>query len=261
MKMLNSSSSILIKIGGSTLGTQDTSFSDIASLHKNGNPLIVVHGGGPILTDWMNKIGIEAKFSNGLRITDALSLDVAVAVLSGLVNKKIVAELQALGINAVGITGVDGGLIQGKITDTSLGFVAGAIEINEKILISLLSAGLVPVIAPIAINMEESDQLLNVNADTIAGEIAAKYGTKNLIFLSDVDGVFDNEGKILREIKIDSIDSLIESKVIIGGMIPKIQACLAARKAGVSPSIINGTKANALIDHLNQALVCTQIVS
>jgi acetylglutamate kinase len=258
--MLNPSSSILIKIGGSTLGTNDTSFLDIASLHKNGNPLIVVHGGGPILTDWMNKLGIEAKFANGLRITDASSLEVAVSVLSGLVNKKIVAELRALGINAIGITGVDGGLIQGKVTDASLGFVAGSIEVNESILVSLLSAGLVPVIAPIAVDIERPNQLLNVNADTIAGEIAATYGTKNLIFLSDVDGVFDGNGKILEEIKIDSIDSLINLKVISGGMIPKIQACHKARVAGVRTSIINGTKANALLDHLNQTLICTEIV-
>lgn len=259
--MLNSnSSSLIIKIGGSTLGNQDTSFADIASLHKNGAPLILVHGGGPILTEWMDRLGIEAQFSNGLRITDSSSLEVAVSVLSGLVNKQIVAALRSEGVNAAGISGVDGGLIHGKIIDSSLGFVAGDIQVDKSILNSLVSKGFVPVISPIAINIDNPDQLLNVNADTVAGTIAAEFKPENLIFMSDVDGILDQDGQVLKKIKIESVTPLIDSKIIHGGMIPKIQACLKAKMVGVHPAIINGTKANALLDYLNQNLLCTEIV-
>ena len=191
---------ILVKIGGSTLGADDTSFGDIVALQQQGARPVVVHGGGPAITSWMAKMGIPAEFARGLRITDAPSLEVATAILAGLINKQLVAALRSLGANAVGISGADGGLLRGTIVEPELGLVAGALDVDVSLLDELLSGGYVPVIAPIATEASNAAQLLNVNADSAAGAIAAALGATHLVFLTDVDGILNPTGHVIERV-------------------------------------------------------------
>lgn len=257
--MTNSNGPVLIKIGGSTLGSGDTSFTDVAALQRAGTEVVIVHGGGPEITSWMAKLGIEASFVDGLRVTDAPSLDVAAAVLAGLINKRLVAALQAEGVRAAGISGADGGLLTGNVDNPALGFVAGTVAADPALVKSLASAGFVPVIAPLSVQAG-SDQLLNTNADTAAGAIAAAVGASHLLFLTDVDGVLDGNGKLMQQVGVDDIAGLVSSGVVKGGMIPKLQACAAASQAGASASIVNGTQPGALLKSLGGALRGTAVV-
>lgn len=242
-----SSNTILVKIGGSTLGADDTSFADIAALCKTGTRIVVVHGGGPQVTSWMGKMGVRSEFVEGLRITDEAGLDVATAVLTGLINKQLAAEISSYGVSAVGLSGVDGGLLRGTVTNENLGFVAGTIEVDPKVLDSLLSGNHVPVISPIGVQSTNERQLLNVNADTVAGSVAVAIRASHLVFLTDVDGVLDSNGRLIRRIPHATGGDLIASGVVKGGMIPKLDACLTASAAGVSAHIVNGTRSGALI--------------
>ena len=226
-------STVLIKIGGSTLGADDTTLSDVAVLQHSGERVVIVHGGGPAITSWMSKLGIRAEFVRGLRVTDAPSLEVATAVLAGVVNKQLVADAAFAGVKPMGISGADGSLMRGHITEADLGFVAGRVEIDTAPIESLLAAGYVPIIAPIAVDAGNARQLLNVNADTAAGAIAMAIGASHLVFLTDVDGILDSSGRVLGKIPAATGESLIGSGVVKGGMIPKLQACIEASQAGV----------------------------
>ena len=252
-------STVLIKIGGSTLGSDDTSFSDIADLQRSGVGVIVVHGGGPEVTAWMSKQGVRAEFVDGLRVTDGPGLDIATAVLAGLINKRLVGELQAAGVQAVGISGADGGLMRGTVVRPELGFVAGEVEVATAPLEALVNAGFVPVVSPIAIDAVDSRQLLNVNADTAAGAIAVAWGIKQLVFLTDVAGILDSGGRLLSRVPLDTAEGLIGSGVVKGGMIPKLQACFEAGRAGISAHIINGTEPGALKRCIDGAAIGTAV--
>lgn len=223
---------ILVKIGGSTLGSHDTTIEDIVKLQKEGKSVVVVHGGGALITEWLKKQGVATKFVQGERVTDKPTLEVATAVLAGLVNKDIVASINGLGGKAVGISGVDGNLIEGKIGDKEKGYVGTTVRVNTGILEALTGAGFVPVIAPIGINVvdrtPDAPPTLNFNADVVAGEIAAAIGAERLIFLTDVPGVNDKSGKLLPRLSPVEAEALITSGVASGGMIPKIRACLTA---------------------------------
>ena len=254
-----SSDTIVVKIGGSTLGADDTSFADIAALRKAGTSIVIVHGGGPQVTSWMGKMGVRSEFVEGLRITDEAGLDVATAVLTGLINKQLAAEISSYGVSAVGLSGVDGGLLRGTVTNQNLGFVAGTIEVDPRVLDSLLSGSHVPVISPIAIQATNERQLLNVNADTVAGAVAVGIGASHLVFLTDVDGILDSTGRLIRRIPHDTGDSLIASGVVKGGMIPKLDACLKASTEGVSAYIVNGKKPGALMGCLGGTMVGTTV--
>lgn len=253
---------IVVKIGGSTLGSHDTTIGDIVRLQKEGKRLIVIHGGGALITEWLKKQGVATRFVQGERVTDKPTLEVATAVLAGLVNKDIVASINALGGRAVGISGVDGALIEGKISDREKGYVGTAVRVNTGILNSLLETGFVPVIAPIGINTTErpadAPLTLNFNADTVAGEIAAAIGAERLIFLTDVAGINDKSGKLLSRLSPAEAEALIASGVASGGMIPKIRACLTALAAapsagsGQAPTacIIDGRQPHALLSEI-----------
>ena len=249
---------IVVKIGGSTLGAEDTSFADIAALQRDGARPVVVHGGGPAITSWMAKLGVRAQFTRGLRVTDAPSLEIVVAVI-GLINKRLVAELRSAGVDAVGISGVDGGLLRGTITDPELGFVAGAVEADVRVIEALAGAGCVPVVAPVAVSAQEPRQLLNVNADSAAGTLAAALAAQRLIFLTDVDGVLNADGRVIRRVPVDTGESLLRSGVVKGGMIPKLEACLAAARAGSRAAVINGTRPGALPAWLSGSLTGTAV--
>ena len=237
---------VLVKIGGSTLGAEDTSFGDIAALRQTGTRPVIVHGGGPAITSWMAKLGIRAEFAGGLRVTDADSLEVATAVLAGTINKRLVAQMLDAGARAVGLSGADGPLMRGRITDPMLGYVAGEVDVDPSPVLSLLAGGFVPIVAPIAVDPEDRYHLLNVNADTAAGAIAVALGASTLVFLTDVDGILDSTGRVLRRVPLDAAEGLAGSGVVKGGMIPKLQACLAAARAGITAYIVNGTVAGAL---------------
>lgn len=247
----------VIKIGGSTFNSGDTTVEDIVALQKKKHPLVVVHGGGNTVTDWLKRQGITTQFVRGERVTDLHSLAVATAVLAGLVNKEITAAINLYGGWAVGISGVDGSLIESSVKDKELGYVGSARKVNTGVLETLLKAGYVPVISPISLySLDRAGQepgVINVNGDPIAGEIAAAISAKRLIFLTDVDGIKDKFGKTLSEVTKAEAESLISSGVIAGGMIPKVDACFKALKAGSLTRIIDGRKPNALLHEFNKA--------
>ena len=222
----------VVKIGGSTLGEHDTTLSDLVQLQKERQNPVVVHGGGKIVSEWMEKQGVKPKFVDGLRVTDAQSLDIVTSVLTGLINKNLVSSIIKKGGNAVGISGVDGQMISAKITNPNLGFVGEVTSINSKPIFSALNSGFIPVIAPVGVNEDSSENedtnLLNINADTVAGNISVALGAKTMLFLTDVEGVLDSSRRLIPRITRRQADSLVKSKIIAGGMIPKIQACVAA---------------------------------
>ena len=241
----SNSSTVVIKIGGSTLAAEDTSLADVVALSQGPRQPVVVHGGGPEVTSWMKKFGLRAEFTRGLRVTDAPALEV-VAAVGGLINKQLVAGLLAAGGRAVGVSGADGAMLRGRVTDAELGLVAGSVEVDVALLEALMGAGYVPVVAPLAVDEGAGHRLLNVNADTVAGALAAALHATHLVFLTDVDGVLD-DGRLLSRVPVARAEALIESGVVKGGMIPKVRACIDARTAGVEPHIISATTPHALI--------------
>jgi acetylglutamate kinase len=253
---------IVVKLGGSTLGSHDTSLRDIAAARREGRPVVVVHGGGAAISEWLQRLGVEAKFVRGLRVTDAATLDVVVAVLAGVVNKRLVAELSALGAPAVGISGADGMLLQARRYDADLGFVGKIDRVDPAVIEELLRAGRLPVIAPIAIESDgAAPQLLNTNADTAAGEIAAALHAERLVFLTDVDGVLDADRKLIPHLTAAEATALIASGVAAGGMIPKLEAAIRAATAACATTIAPGTTLGALAAVLSGATPATTIAA
>ena len=241
----------MVKLGGATLGSHDTAIEDIVYLQQQGKSLVVVHGGGKLITEWLSKQGISSKFVQGERVTDKATLEVVISVLAGLVNKEIVAAINGSGGQAIGISGVDGALIQGRIKDIELGYTGTVAKVNVAPLKVLLQSGYVPVVAPVSLlsfdRPEEAPRLLNINADAVAGEIAAAISAERLIFLTDVVGVCDNSGKFLPQLSPGEAEALVVSGVASGGMIPKIKACLRALSNTSTTSIIDGRQPHALL--------------
>jgi acetylglutamate kinase len=247
---------VVVKIGGSTLGSHDTTIEDIVELQRQGKPLVVVHGGGKLITDWLTKQGVTSHFVQGERVTDQPTLEVVTAVLAGLVNKDIVATINSRGGRAVGISGVDGALIEGKIGDKEKGYVGVVVKVNTGILESLMAAGFVPIIAPVGLNAydrpTDAPPTLNFNADVVAGEIAAAISAERLIFLTDVAGILDQSGKLLPRLSPHEAEALMASGVASGGMIPKIRACLRALSAAATTCIIDGRQPHALLQAIQK---------
>ncbi len=243
----SSNGAIVVKIGGSTLGSHDTTLKDLVALQREGVQPIVIHGGGKVITDWMEKQGVRARFVKGLRVTDEASLDIVVAVLTGLINKQLVSTILSLGGQTVGMSGVDGGILQGEILDPELGYVGKVTQVNPEPIQTAVDAGFIPVIAPVAVRLDtDGTTLLNVNADTAAGEIAAGLGVKRLVFMTDVEGVLDSSRRLIPRITERQAKSLMSSKVVAGGMIPKIGACLQNVGRGRMTHIIDGRKPHSL---------------
>jgi acetylglutamate kinase len=245
----------VIKIGGSTFKSGDTTVEDIVALQQKGHELVVVHGGGNTVTDWLKKLGITTKFVHGERVTDLHSLDVATAVLAGLVNKEITAAINLKSGRAVGISGADGLLIESKIKDKEMGYVGAVEKVNPAVLETLLKAGFVPIVSPISLYSLDrpgnAPVIINVNGDPIAGEIAAALKAKKLIFLTDVDGIKDSSSKTIQRISKAEAEGMVISGVISGGMVPKINACLRALTTGTIARIIDGRKPHALLGEIN----------
>lgn len=248
---------IVVKIGGSTLGANDTSLEDIGVLQRDGAAPVVVHGGGAIITQWLGRMGVETRFVRGLRVTDDESLRVATAVLCGLVNKELVAQINRLGGQAVGLSGADGPCVEARVADPDLGLVGQVVRVNPEPIEALLSAGFVPVIAPIGVHVRDGSplegKLLNINADTVAGHVAAALSAQRLIFLTDVEGVLDASGRVLSSLGPEQARALIASGVARGGMIPKLEAALEAFGHQTPTVIIDGRQPHALVKGLGDA--------
>jgi acetylglutamate kinase len=234
---------IVVKIGGSTLGSHDTTLEDLVALQKEGETLVVVHGGGDLITEWLSRLGIATRFEKGLRVTDHETLQVVVAVLCGLVNKELVAAIQSLGGRAMGISGIDGRLIEARVKD---GYIGEVVRINPAPIEILLKEGYIPVVAPSGFGGDGGR--LNINADSAAGEIAAAFGAERLILLTDVAGVMDGSGELLHRLSPDEASSLIASGVVSGGMIPKVEACLRALSTVPITQIVDGRLPHALLE-------------
>ncbi|MCX6013770.1 MAG: acetylglutamate kinase [Chloroflexi bacterium] len=243
---------IVVKIGGSTLGNHDTTLSDLVDLQKKGFSLVVIHGGGNKITEWLTGLQIKTKFVKGLRVTDKPTLDVVIAVLCGLINKELVSNINKLGGKALGLSGADGNLLQAVIKQKELGYVGEIVKVEISPVKAIIDAGYIPVISPCAYNTGNGDQvkLLNINGDTAACEIAVSLNADRLIFLTDVDGVRDNNGKIISHLNTETANKLILDHVIVGGMIPKVEACIRAVRSIKTARIIDGRKEHALINSI-----------
>ena len=247
---------VLVKIGGATLGSHDTTLEDIVTLQREGVPVVVVHGGGKLITEWLSKQNVPSRFVRGERVTDGQALDVVIAVLAGLVNKELVAAINKQGGRAVGISGVDGNVISSAVANPGLGRVGRVSHVDLTLLTALLDAGYVPVIAPVGLDDGEKSEglpVLNINADLVAGEIAAAMGAQRLIFLTDVAGICDQQGNLIPRLSPAKAENLILSGVASGGMIPKVKACLRALSSQATACIIDGRKPHALVQEVRGA--------
>jgi acetylglutamate kinase len=260
-----SSPPIVVKIGGSTLGNHDTSLKDLVTLQKEGVDVVVVHGGGPVISQWMQRQGIPPRFVNGLRVTDAPSLDIVVAVLTGLINKQLVCLLHQLGGRALGISGVDGGLVEAYIANPDLGFVGEVTRVEPGPIKAILNCGFIPMMAPVAMHRHDGSHHagnpLNINGDTVAGEVARALGAERLIFLTDVPGIMDGGGRVMTHLDMRRASLLRQSGVVSGGMIPKLDACLRALDRAQVAEIIDGRQPGSLLDCVRGLRTGTRIVS
>ena len=240
---------VVIKLGGHAMG-DDTALEefarDVVLMPMVGVNPVVVHGGGPMITAMLGKLGVTSDFVGGRRVTDAATIEVVEMVLSGRVNKRIVQAIGAQGGKAVGLSGKDAGLMICDQTDPALGFVGTPSEINAGFLRDLFDKGVVPVIAPIG--MGRAGETFNVNGDTAAGAIAAALRADRLLLLTDVAGVKNAAGDVQEELSAETIREMTEAGVIAGGMIPKTETALAAIEGGVRGVVIlDGRAPNACL--------------
>jgi acetylglutamate kinase len=239
---------IVIKVGGSTLGFEDTTLSDIVKLKAQGYFPIVVHGGGADISEWMQKIGKRPKFVDGRRVTDKETLNIVISVLAGKVNTEMVNQINILGGKAIGLSGVDDGLITAKITNSAWGYVGEVDKVKSKSIFELVKLGYIPVIAPLCLNAKPNvdDQILNVNADSVAGEVARSIKASKLVFITDVPGVLDISKRVIPKLMSTQVKKLVKNSFISGGMIPKLEACMNSVSEVNEAHIIDGRNEGAL---------------
>ena len=247
----------VIKIGGSTLGSEDTTIEDIVSLANDGHRPLVVHGGGAMISHWLDRMAIETVFVDGLRQTTADALEIVIGVLRGVVNSQLVSQVVGHGGHAVGVSGIDGNSIRAVRYNKRLGFVGRISDVDVDFFNSLIEADIIPIVAPIGI--EPPSQPLNINADTVAGELAHAMQAKRLLFMTDVDGLFDGDDKLVSSINAQGISTLKEKGVLSGGMIPKVEACLRAADAGTEAFIANGTSPGTISQLLKNNILGTRV--
>jgi acetylglutamate kinase len=249
---------LVVKLGGTTIAEQSGVLDEVAAVARR-RPVVVVHGGGKRITEWLDRMGVPSRFENGLRVTDGAALEVAAAVLRGVVNSELVAALRDRGVDAVGLSGVDGGLLVSERVP-GIGLVAHVVGIRRDLLDAILVGGQVPVVAPLA--RDEAGVVCNVNADDAAAGIAAGIGARQLVLLTDVDGVRDGDGRRLDTLTTGEAETLIESGVIAGGMVPKVRAALAALAWDGSEAIIADSSADAALERaLGDATFGTRITA
>ena len=239
---------VVVKIGGSTLGSHDTTLEDVVTLQRLGVSVVVVHGGGAVISGWLKRIGKVPEFVDGLRVTDAETMEIVVMALAGKVNKDLVSGLQTLGGRPIGLCGLDGALLTGVRKDPRWGQVGKVTQVDLAPIRTLVAAGYVPVIAPIALG--EGGEALNLNADTAAAEVASALGAAKLLFLTDVPGVKGADGEVIPALTEGEAKELIASGVISGGMIPTVQACRRGLAGAKASHIIDGRVPHAIIQDL-----------
>ena len=243
---------VVVKYGGHAMGDDQVARSfarDMVLLEQSGVNPVVVHGGGPQIGAMLGKLGIKSEFAGGLRITDRATVEIVEMVLAGSINKQIVGFINAEGGRAIGLCGKDGNMvIANKMTPAirangdgveeaiDLGFVGEPTKVDTTVLDSVLGRELIPVLAPVAQGVD--GETYNVNADTFAGAIAGALKAKRLLFLTDVPGVIDAEGNLIKELRMDDIRALIADGTITGGMIPKVETCIYALEQGVEGVVI-----------------------
>jgi acetylglutamate kinase len=253
----------VIKLGGSIFEKKDTSIRDIVNLQREGYQIVVIHGGAHIVSDWLKELDIPTTFVQGERITDERTLEVVTAILAGLVNKEIVAAIIHAGGQAVGISGVDGGLIQGRQRHAHSGYMGNVVKVNPNVLWTLLNSAIIPVVAPISLHAfnrpEDARSLLNINGDPAAGEIARSLGAEKLIFLTDVPGIIGANGELIKSLTPKKVNYLLESGIASGGMVPKLSACLRALEGGSVACIMDGREPHAILKELANGNCGTQI--
>ena len=246
---------IVVKYGGNALaGTSGEDAlsvfaTDIVMMRLVGMRPVVVHGGGPQISELMGRLGKTAEFKDGLRVTDAETVDIARMVLIGQVNPQIVSAINVHGDYAVGVSGEDGGLIRAVARNPELGFVGDIASINPDVLDRLLDDEFIPVVATVGADAE--GQAFNINADTVAGEIAAALGAEKLVYLTDIDGLrcdIADAASLIRQTTPDELEQLISDGTIDGGMIPKVESCISAVRNGVGRAhILDGRTPHALL--------------
>ena len=244
---------IVIKYGGSIMENEklkNAFFRDIALLSSVGVCPIVIHGGGPEINSWLNKLEISPKFENGLRITDSKTMDIVEMVLMGRVNKQIVRGINHTGSLAVGISGLDGNLIQSReLGDGSHGLVGEVTKINPELLDPLIEKGYIPIISSIGSTLKGVSH--NINADFVAGEIAAAINAEKLILLTDTPGILkkrDNKNTLVKQINLQEARSFIQKEIVNEGMRPKTECCIRALAQGVKAAhIIDGRIEHSLL--------------
>jgi len=257
-----SGKSVVIKYGGHAMGDEALSHafcSDVALIKQSGVNPVVVHGGGPQIAAMLERVGIKSEFKGGLRVTDKQTVEVVEMVLAGSINKSIVASMNSQGARAVGLCGKDGNMVLvEKATRTvidpdsnienvvDLGFVGEPKEVDREVLDMVIRSGLIPVIAPVSFGADGNTY--NVNADTFAGAISSALDTTRLLFLTDVPGVLDKQGKLIRELSVSQALALIKDGTISDGMIPKVETCIQAINKGVEGVVIlNGKRPHAVL--------------
>ena len=243
---------IVVKYGGNAMTDRSLAqqfAEDIVLMHSVGIHVVVVHGGGPQIGDLLARLGITSEFRDGLRVTDAATLDVARMVLEGKVSSEIVSAINVHGPFAVGLSGADAGLIRAQPRDPELGFVGDVAAVNPHIIERLLAEEFIPVIS--TIGADETGQAYNINADTVATAVAQAMRAEKLLYLTDVDGILADiadRGSLIRSITVPDVQAMLGTGALSGGMIPKAQACIDAAEAGVrSVHMINGTIPHALL--------------
>lgn len=246
---------VVIKYGGSALinpKIKDTLIKDIALMKLVGMHPVIVHGGGPDINAFLKKLDIQSEFINGLRVTDSETMQIVEMVLAGKLNKDIVTEIEMQGVKSVGISGKDGGILKAKKIekdDVDYGCVGEVDSVDPSLIQSLIKDGFIPVIAPIG--KDENGITYNINADYAAVAIAGALNAEKLVFLTDVEGVMEDVHKpdsIMSFIKAEKIQSLIDDGTISGGMIPKVECCMAAVRKGVNNvHILDGRVEHCLI--------------
>ncbi len=235
---------IVVKYGGAAMvenSLKEKVMQDVALLKYVGMHPVIVHGGGKEITRWLEKVGKKATFIDGLRVTDAETIEIAEMVLVGKISKELVYLISKFGGNAVSLSGKDGGLVLARKmkTKNDLGFVGEVASVNTRVIKHLIEDGYIPVIS--SIGVDKQGQTYNINADTFASALAGALHAKKLMMLSDVPGVLDKLKRLIKEIKDTEVKNLIRNKTITGGMIPKVQGAVASLKEGVqSVHIIDG---------------------
>jgi acetylglutamate kinase len=261
---------VVVKYGGNVLSGTDEATAlrvfaeDIVLMRSVGMHPVVVHGGGPQIADMLNKLNIKSEFRNGLRVTDAATLEVARMVLVGKVNRDIVAAINTHGALAVGMSGEDANLLRVSCRDPELGFVGDVEHVNTEVLHRLLKDELIPVIA--TIGTDETGQAFNINADTAAGAIAGALRAEKLVYLTNIEGIrrdVADASSLISSIQIAELQTLLDNGTLTEGMIPKIESCIHAVRSGVAKAhILDGRSPHALLlEIFTQAGIGTEVTA